>query len=279
MDLPCARRFFRQLFVYSTSQCHRQTPPIAPRIAKSKITSRRVGVYSKIRRNEPTEIVAWQQKTEVLPEDRALEFSTYGLMTANELRLKSRKPRRVKMLLRDFIEGSFSIHSVLTCNLSLSIDSLYNDSYGYFSQQAVIFDPGEPFDFNAMRDVAEFYKILGDRYRFFEDKLDEAQPNDTRQLWHTPTELFRPCYAEAMARYFVTNYKISLYPYHDLIIYELGAGNGTFMLNVLDYIRDTDPEVYARTKYKVVEISSALARLQNKRIQNTAESRGHTDKV
>ncbi len=130
-----------------------------------------------------------------------------------------------------------------------------------------------------MRDGAEFHKTLGERYRSFEDKLDETQPNDTRQLWHTPTELFRPYYAEAMARYFVTNYKISLYPYHDLIIYELGAGNGTFMLNVLDYIRDTDPEVYARTKYKVVEISPALAKLQNKRIQNTAESRGHANKV
>ncbi len=28
----------------------------------------------------------------------------------------------------------------------------------------------------------------------------------------------------------------------------MGAGNGTLMLNILDFIRDPDPEVYARTK-------------------------------
>lgn len=77
----------------------------------------------------------------------------------------------------------------------------------------------------------------------------------------------------------MTNYKLSLYPYHDLIIYELGAGNGTLMLNILDYIRDTDPEVYARTKFKVIEISSSLASLQQRQLQKSASSRGHTDHV
>jgi hypothetical protein len=48
----------------------------------------------------------------------------------------------------------------------------------------------------------------------------------------------------------------------------MGAGNGTLMLNILDYIRDTDPEVYARTKFKVIEISSSLASLSNNTSQN-----------
>lgn len=82
-----------------------------------------------------------------------------------------------------------------------------------------------------------------------------------------------------MARYLIANYKLTLYPYHDLILYEMGAGNGTFMVNVLDFIRETDPEVYARTKYKIIEISSSLATLQTGQLSRTAASRGHLDKV
>jgi hypothetical protein len=158
-------------------------------------------------------------------------------------------------------------------------DSLYNPNYGYFSKQAVIFSPGEPFDFRNIRDELQFNRILGHRYTEFEDKLDEKAHDDTRQLWHTPTELFRPYYGEAIARYLVENYKLSYHPYHDLIIYEMGAGNGTLMLNILDYIRDFYPDVYDRTKFKVIEISSALAALQTSQLKKTADARGHAHHV
>lgn len=158
-------------------------------------------------------------------------------------------------------------------------DSLYNPSYGYFSKQVVIFRPGEPFDFNAIQDEPEFNRLLGDRYTQFEDELDRKEPNDARQLWHTPTEIFSPYYGEAIARYMVANYKISQYPYNDLIIYEMGAGNGTLMLNILDHIRDTEPDVYDRTKFKIIEISPALASIQANHLMKTADSRGHASKV
>lgn len=145
------------------------------------------------------------------------------------------------------------------------IDSLYNPHYGYFSKEAVIFSPGEPFNFGAMRDTMEFYSELGRRYHEFEEHLDKKEgENPSRQLWHTPTELFRPYYGEAIARYLVSNYHLTSYPYHDLIIYEMGAGRGTLMLNILDYIRDMDPSVYDRTKYRVIEISSSLAAMQER---------------
>ena len=121
--------------------------------------------------------------------------------------------------------------------------------------------------------------MLGERYTEFEDVLDEQSPSETRQLWHTPTELFRPYYGEAMARYLVTNYKLLHHPYHDLIIYEMGAGNGTLMLNILDYIRDVHPDVYERTKFKIIEISPALATLQTAQLARTALSRGHIEHV
>ncbi|CRK15282.1 hypothetical protein BN1708_017372, partial [Verticillium longisporum] len=154
---------------------------------------------------------------------------------------------------------------------------LYNPNYGYFSKNAVIFSPGQPFDFPAFSHEPAFYKELGHRYTEFEDALDDKEGvKDDRPLWHTPTELFRPYYGEAIARYLVSNYRLTTYPYHDLIIYEMGAGRGTLMLNILDYIRDMDPQVYARTKYKIIEISSSLAALQG---QNLLRASGHADKV
>ncbi|PYI18845.1 amidase signature enzyme [Aspergillus violaceofuscus CBS 115571] len=158
-------------------------------------------------------------------------------------------------------------------------DSLYNLQYGYFSQHATIFSPGEPFIFNDIADGPAFHTMLRNRYTEFEDRLDEAEPDVARQLWHTPTELFQPYYGETIARYLVSNYKLTLYPYHDLIIYEMGAGNGTMMRNVLDYIREVDYEVYQRTKYKIIEISPALASLQLKNLVASAESAGHRDRL
>lgn len=158
-------------------------------------------------------------------------------------------------------------------------DSLYNPHYGYFSKQVVIFRPGEPFAFPDIRNEPEFYKVLGQRYTEFEDQLDQHTPNETRQLWHTPTELFRPHYGNAIAEYLVHNYMLSHHPYHDLVIYEMGAGNGTLMLNILDHIRAAYPEVYERTKFKVIEISSALADLQRAQLRRGDEARGHLDHV
>lgn len=59
----------------------------------------------------------------------------------------------------------------------------------------------------------------------------------------------------------------------------MGAGRGTLMLNILDYIRDSDQEVYARTQFRVIEVSSSLASLQAQQLKQSAASRGHADKV
>ena len=53
-------------------------------------------------------------------------------------------------------------------------------------------------------------------------------------------------------------------------IVEMGAGNGTLMLNILDYIRETDPAVYACTRFRIIEISSSLAALQGSRRARTS---------
>lgn len=51
------------------------------------------------------------------------------------------------------------------------------------------------------------------------------------------------------------------------------------MLNILDYIRDCHPEVYERTRYRIIEITTQLADLQQQGLGHSAYARGHADKV
>jgi hypothetical protein len=48
----------------------------------------------------------WQQRTNLLPEDRRDEFAQYPYISMQELKKRKERPRKVKMLLRDFIEGT-----------------------------------------------------------------------------------------------------------------------------------------------------------------------------
>ncbi|KAG6199078.1 hypothetical protein E4U10_005493 [Claviceps purpurea] len=273
MDSPIVAHLFRQLFRTRPAGCRSRLHEWRPASTASRHFQRqrpqqacsyatrapRPSLDRGMKSNESR----WQQRTNLMPEDRMDEFAQYPNISMAELQMRKERPRKVKMLLRDFID-----------------DSLYNPHYGYFSKQAVIFSPDEPFDFNSMRDDIDFQAELGRRYTEFEDLLDDKEgENPARQLWHTPTELFRPFYGEAIARYLVANYHLTTFPYDDLLIYEMGAGRGTLMLNILHYIREADPQVYARTRYNIIEISSNLADLQSQRLLATAESRGHRDKV
>lgn len=285
MDSPIVTQLFRQLFRHPHPAClarRHLTTPRRPRQSQLRTLSS-TSSRAKDADNDDNGLIArmapsqtrtrgavsqaekergWQQRNAALPADRTADFHHFPTVTANDLRAYHDRPRRVKMLMRDFVE-----------------DSLYNPHYGYFSKQVVIFTPGKPFDFPSLRDELDFQVNLSQRYTEFEDKLDEIEPDEARQLWYTPTELFRPYYGEAIARYLVENYRHTSFPYHDLIIYEMGAGRGTLMLNILDYIRATDPDIYRRTRYRIIEISSNLASVQQRSLMADAESRGHAAKV
>ncbi|KAK8043674.1 hypothetical protein PG993_006104 [Apiospora rasikravindrae] len=274
MDSPIVTQLFRQLFRHRGCNSQRNLVALSSciqhgrRVQQQKRSMAMRHTTRGAKPSQRTNESDWQQRTELFSHDMTEEYKAFPTVTANELRTRTERPRRVKMLMRDFVEAN-------------DADSLYNPHYGYFSKQAVIFTPGKPFDFPALRDEPEFYNELSQRYTEFEDELDSKlpAPNDTRQLWHTPTEMFRPYYGEAIARYLMSNYIMTSYPYHDLIIYEMGAGRGTLMMNILDYIRSVEPSVYDRVKYKIIEISPALATIQNSQLLATAASRGHSDKV
>ncbi|EPQ26155.1 uncharacterized protein PFL1_06363 [Pseudozyma flocculosa PF-1] len=99
----------------------------------------------------------------------------------------------------------------------------------------------------------------------------EVQTMAAKQVWHTPTQIFQPFYARAIARYLVAEYKLQLYPYDDLVVYELGAGSGALAHDVLDYLMAEEPEIYRRTRYRIVEISTRLAEEQKRRLVEHVE--------
>ena len=58
--------------------------------------------------DDPKERTHWQQRTDLFPQNRSKEYEKYPLVTADMLRNRRERPRRVKMLMRDFIEGTKS---------------------------------------------------------------------------------------------------------------------------------------------------------------------------
>jgi SAM-dependent MidA family methyltransferase len=64
----------------------------------------------------------------------------------------------------------------------------------------------------------------------------------------------------------VSEYLLKYFPYEDFTIYEIGAGNGTLAMDILNYLQEYYPMVYERTRYNIIEISSSLVRQQKKRL-------------
>jgi hypothetical protein len=98
------------------------------------------------------------------------QHAKYKRVTSNDLEEFKHPPRRVKMLIRDYIE-----------------DSLYNPHYGYFSKRATIVTSPKHMDFATLRDSVEFQEEVAKRYVSY----GKDEPGPGKQLWHTPTEIFK----------------------------------------------------------------------------------------
>lgn len=118
----------------------------------------------------------------------------------------------------------------------------------------------------------------------------------------TPVEIFSPYFSHALARYIsreaakeTAATQSSMHsggtprkshghrgvssPDHGrcgrekLVLYEAGGGTGTNALNVLNWLRREDPQLYERTEYTIVEISERLAERQGERVCTIHEVR------
>jgi len=146
MDSPAVNGLFRRLATHRFCQ---QSRPLQSAVSHQQWRQNSSGRPATPKRTPPpppaprerprkdvktTSESNWQQRTDTFPEDRGEEFRKYPTVTADSLRTRKERPRRVKMLMRDFIE-----------------DSLYNPHYGYFSKNVSIFSSGEPFELDQGR--------------------------------------------------------------------------------------------------------------------------------
>lgn len=187
----------------------------------------------------------------------AMPVSEYARLDAARAARCTEPPTGVQMLTRDFVA-----------------DALYNPQYGYFSKRANIFRWDEPPNFTSMKDELDFMDRVAALYAQLEPKSAHLTIEGTQQVWHTPVELFRPWYGHAVAKYIVSKHREQ--PGKDLVIFEVGGGNGTMMANIMDFIRDNEPELYPRTRYTIIEISEQLSRQQAKLL---AEARAKHTRV
>ena len=107
MDTPIATQIFRQLFRHASPGCQRRAQRIRQCVHYSRgQQARSYAGRASIDRGMKTNETRWQQRTHLFPDDRQAEFEKYPYISAQELRTRKQRPRRVKMLLRDFIEGT-----------------------------------------------------------------------------------------------------------------------------------------------------------------------------
>ncbi|KAF0643523.1 hypothetical protein FPSE5266_20074 [Fusarium pseudograminearum] len=112
MDSPIVAQLFRQLFHHRPPGCKgiRNLPHLRNGLRTTAIvghSQRRFYVAGRPSsdRGMKTNESRWQQRTKILPQDRSAEFAEYPYISAAELKERTERPRKVKMLLRDFIDG------------------------------------------------------------------------------------------------------------------------------------------------------------------------------
>lgn len=104
MDSPLVTQLFRQLFTHRAPQCLARGARPAVSTARHARIHRR-GMASRRDAGETTRESRWTPRRNAFPHERTEEFDRYPMVTADMLKNRRERPKRVKMLLREFIEG------------------------------------------------------------------------------------------------------------------------------------------------------------------------------
>lgn len=115
MDSPIVTQLFRQLFRHGHPACQsrRNLTNLASAIHQGRQLRQVRALSSEHKRRGALSTSEkerqWQQRSNVSPADRTEDLKRYPTVTAKELRSYRERPRRVKMLMRDFIEGQLGL--------------------------------------------------------------------------------------------------------------------------------------------------------------------------
>lgn len=111
MDSALLTKLFHRLFSHQTCSTLRSRPSLSFQLTNN---SARKHQYHRIpngvdNRDKPLEDSGreshWQQRTDLFPEDKSRDYQRFPMVTADDLRHRRERPKKVKMLTRDFIEG------------------------------------------------------------------------------------------------------------------------------------------------------------------------------
>lgn len=104
MDSPVLTQLFRQLFRHPACRSLRRSPSVFTRPQSRSFLTRRTPVN--VKRKPHDDIQLWTKRGDY-PKNIEEEYRTYPTVTAKELRNRRERPRQVKMLTREFIDGEF----------------------------------------------------------------------------------------------------------------------------------------------------------------------------
>jgi hypothetical protein len=101
MDSPVLNQLFRQLFRHPACQSLRRPPSSLSRQTRTFLTRRTPG-----KRKPQDDAMLWTKRGDY-PKNIEEEYKLYPTVTAKDLRNRRERPRQVKMLTREFIDGEF----------------------------------------------------------------------------------------------------------------------------------------------------------------------------
>lgn len=101
MDSPVLNQLFRQLFRHPACQSLRRPPSSLARQTRTFLTRR---APNSPRRKSQDDGMLWTKRGDI-PKNIDKEYLSYPTVTAKDLRHRRERPRQVKMLTREFIDG------------------------------------------------------------------------------------------------------------------------------------------------------------------------------
>lgn len=105
MDSPLISNVFRRLLSHQTCSRLRYHTPAAQSLPPKHSGRRHYRISNNEVEDESRQTSDWQQRTDIFPPDKLRDYGRYPMVTADALRNRRERPKRVKMLARDFIEG------------------------------------------------------------------------------------------------------------------------------------------------------------------------------
>jgi SAM-dependent MidA family methyltransferase len=123
--------------------------------------------------------------------------------------------------------------------------SLYNPEFGYFEKETnVITRISKEIDFGTLKNQEEYDLLIAS---FYDDTATGT--NKGSGAWHTPSEIFKPYFGEALVKA-IKNDKV----------YELGPGNASLCSSIIDKHR--------QIKYTLLEKSKRFHEYQKRKFQH-----------